>query len=322
MGDARQPMHTDDERCEHARRIEAIERAFVGGDLDALRAAVDDPSAVPNGVMPIEIGPCLVFAVYRSPLSFIRTLLELGADPNAPVDDGFPPLIAALSCAQRANGAMPRTDLDDVLRLLLSFGADPNQRGINDYTPLHMAVAVGQPQAVPILLDAGADPSLRTRIDDCDTPIEMAEAAGFAELASVMTRNGQPIKQRLRSGLTLLEDVPGTGPPVRRQQQYRIRLRLWLNHGEPVRWPAPRGPLDEARLEDQGETLITEIRVNRGQLASGLFYGIEGMRVGGTRRLEIAPHLGYADRGVPGVIPPNAVLTAEITILGPGRDRA
>jgi FKBP-type peptidyl-prolyl cis-trans isomerase len=39
------------------------------------------------------------------------------------------------------------------------------------------------------------------------------------------------------------------------------------------------------------------------------------MRVGGTRRLEIAPHLGYGDRGVPGVIPADAVLTAEITIL-------
>jgi FKBP-type peptidyl-prolyl cis-trans isomerase len=49
-------------------------------------------------------------------------------------------------------------------------------------------------------------------------------------------------------------------------------------------------------------------------LISGLFYGVEGMRVGGTRRLEIAPHLAYGDRGVPGIIPANAVLTAEITI--------
>jgi FKBP-type peptidyl-prolyl cis-trans isomerase len=39
------------------------------------------------------------------------------------------------------------------------------------------------------------------------------------------------------------------------------------------------------------------------------------MRVGGMRRLEIAPHLAYGDRGVPGVIPSNAVLTAEIAIL-------
>jgi hypothetical protein len=50
-------------------------------------------------------------------------------------------------------------------------------------------------------------------------------------------------------------------------------------------------------------------------LINGLFYGVEGMSVGGTRRLKISPQLGYGERGVPGVIPPNSVLNAEITIL-------
>ena len=58
-----------------------------------------------------------------------------------------------------------------------------------------------------------------------------------------------------------------------------------------------------ARLEDDGTTLITELRVDRRSLVNGLFYGVEGMRVGGMRQLEIAPHLAYGDRGVPGVIP-------------------
>ena len=75
------------------------------------------------------------------------------------------------------------------------------------------------------------------------------------------------------------------------------------------------GPVGTARLEDNGETLITEVRIDRRSLVNGLFYGVDGMRVGGTRRLEIAPHLGYGDQGVPGVIPAAAVLTAEITIL-------
>jgi ankyrin repeat protein len=60
--------------------------------------------------------------------------------------------------------------------LLLAFGADPNQRGINDYTPLHMAVAERNTVAVQTLLDGGANPELRTRIDECETPLEMAEA--------------------------------------------------------------------------------------------------------------------------------------------------
>jgi FKBP-type peptidyl-prolyl cis-trans isomerase len=70
-----------------------------------------------------------------------------------------------------------------------------------------------------------------------------------------------------------------------------------------------------ARLEDDGSTLVTEVRLDRRSLISGLFYGADGMRIGGTRRLEIAPHLAYGERGVPGVIPARAVLTAAITFL-------
>lgn len=306
-------MATDDQRCAEARRFRQIDDAFRAGDLDALRAALDDPGLVPNGVMPPPIGSCLVYAIFHSPLSFIRTLLDLGADANAPVDDGFPPLIAAVSTAQVTPGATTRPDVADVVRLLLARGADPNQRGINDYTPLHMAVAVGHPLAVQILLDGGADPTLRTRIDACETPLEMAKAAGVSDIAAILERG--PAGERLRSGLTLLVDVPGAGEPVRRQRTYRIRLRLWLDHGEPVRWSAAWGPAGLAQLEDNGEILVTEVRVNRGALISGLFYGMDGMRVGGMRRLEIAPHLAYGDDGVPGVIPPRARLTAEITVI-------
>jgi len=306
---------TEEERCAEAKKFQRIDAAFRKGDLDALRAAVDDPEVVPNGLMPITIGTCLVYAIYHSPFPFIRKLLEIGADPKAPVNDGFPPLIAALSSGCETPGATRRTDVDEILRLLLSFGADPNQRGNNDYTALHAAVAFNNPLAVQILLDGGADPELRTRIDDCATPLEMAESAGSATMAGMLARKGQPVRERLRSGLTLLWDVPGPGELVRRQHNYRIRLRLWLKRGEAVRWHAAWGPVDFARLEDNGETLITEVRIDRRSLVNGLFYGVEGMRIGGTRRLEIAPHLAYGDRGVPGVIPAGAVLTAEITIL-------
>ena len=181
-------MQTEDERCADAKKFEQIDDAFRRGDLDALRVAVGDPGLVPNGRMPPTIGPCLVYAIYHSPLSFIRTLLEIGADPNAPVDDGFPPLIAALSCAREGPGMTQRTDVDDVIRLLLSFGADANQRGINDYTALHMAVAERQLFAIQLLLDHGADPSLRTRIDEYETPLEMAEAAGLTEATELLAR--------------------------------------------------------------------------------------------------------------------------------------
>lgn len=305
---------TDEERCAEARKFQRIDDAFRRGDLEGLRAALDDPALVPNGQMPDVVGSCLVYAIYYSPLAFIRVLLEMGADPNAPADDGFPPLIAALSCTREGPGFNRRADVDEILRLLLAFGADPNQRGINDYTALHMAVAERNARAVRILLDGGADPSLETRIDDYETPLAMAKAAGLTEIAAMLAEGKEPGGRRLRAGLTLLAEARGWGDVVRRHERYRVRLRLWLNRGEAVRWQTPSGPVGAASLDEGGEVLITEVRVDRGALINGLYYGVQGMRVGGMRRLAIAPHLAYGSRGVPGVIPPGAKLTAEIEI--------
>ncbi len=118
-----------------------------------------------------------------------------------------------------------------------------------------------------------------------------------------------------RSGIKLLEDEPGTGATVERQRVYRIRLKLWLNQGEPVRWDQPWGLIDRAYLEDDGATLVTDLRIDRENLFAGLFQGIGGMRIGGRRRLKISPHLAYGERGIPGRIPPEAVITADIEII-------
>jgi FKBP-type peptidyl-prolyl cis-trans isomerase len=143
----------------------------------------------------------------------------------------------------------------------------------------------------------------------------MALANGWNDIAAIFAPKEQHNRRRLRSGLTLLSETNGSGESVRRGSRYRIRLRLWLTNGQAVRWETAAIPVNAARLDDNGETLVTDIQINRRSLINGLFYGVEGMCIGGTRRLEIAPHLAYGDRGVPGVIPASAMLVAEITIL-------
>lgn len=160
-------------------RLRRIDSAFRSGDLTALRAEVARPEHVPNGPMPQAIGSCLVYAIYHSPLPFVRELLEIGADPNVDTHDGFPPLFAAVWMSTRP-------DTLELIDLLLSFGADPNQRGHNDFTALHAAVHGGNRKAAEALLAAGADPHLRTRIDDYETPIELAETAGLDVLIELL----------------------------------------------------------------------------------------------------------------------------------------
>lgn len=293
-------------------QFRAIDRAFRDGDVAALRAAVNDDTLIPNGAIPGTNGSCLTYAIYWSPLRFIRELLQLGADTSAPALDGFPPLIAALSCTRTAPGANHRTDVNDIVRLLLSFRANPNQRGLNDWTPLHMAVAERNGIAVQLLLDAGADPDLRTRIDDHETAAEMARAAGLDAIAAMLDRRGAPLRERMRSGMTLLVDVPGNGEAVQRQHNYRVRLRMAVVGGSQVRWSDAWG---DDRLEDDGATLIGRVRLNRGTMINGLFYGMDGMRVGGMRRIELAPHMAWGDHGIWGMIPSGATITVEIEVL-------
>jgi len=119
----------------------------------------------------------------------------------------------------------------------------------------------------------------------------------------------------MRPGVELLSEELGSGAAVEKHAFYQFKLRMWLSRGDPVRWSEPWGLFDRAQIEDDGTTLITDLRVDREFMFAGLFYGVQGMCSGSTRKLRIAPHLAYREEGVPGVVPPNALLTVEVQVL-------
>ncbi|MBY0231073.1 MAG: FKBP-type peptidyl-prolyl cis-trans isomerase [Gemmataceae bacterium] len=98
------------------------------------------------------------------------------------------------------------------------------------------------------------------------------------------------------SGLEIEEVVEGTGAVAEPGCAVTIRWR-----GKPRRGDEFGAGTQSFRLGDRS-------------VIAGLGLGVQGMRVGGKRRLRISPHLGYGDRAVPGV-PPNAVLLIEVELL-------
>jgi ankyrin repeat protein len=160
----------------------AIHDAYKRGDLETLKTLLENPPNFPNCQAPPGFGEIILeYAIYHSPFSFIRKLLELGADPNYGEHAGFPSLIATLSCSDRP-------DRYEILELLLFFGADIQQHGHNDYTPLHYAASIQDIQAMELLLAHGADLNARTRIDDYATPLEEMEILGNEQSAAFLRK--------------------------------------------------------------------------------------------------------------------------------------
>ena len=65
---------------------------------------------------------------------------------------------------------------------------------------------------------------------------------------------------------------------------------------------------------NRGEPLA--FRLGTGQVISGWDQGVQGMKVGGRRRLVIPPHLAYGDRGAGGVIAPGETLIFVVDLVG------
>lgn len=151
-----------------------LAHAMLAGDRATLdRIARDRPGIARDADVFLD-------AVSLCPAATVRWCLDNGADPNLPVDDGFPSLHLAID----------RTGPDraEVVVMLLDSGADVNQRGANDWTPLHRAAckAPAPLDLIALLIEHGADRAARTRIDDFATPEEEARLLGHMATADFL----------------------------------------------------------------------------------------------------------------------------------------
>jgi FKBP-type peptidyl-prolyl cis-trans isomerase FkpA len=102
----------------------------------------------------------------------------------------------------------------------------------------------------------------------------------------------------------IMEDlVVGTGTAAASGQKVTVHYTGWLTNGT---------KFDSSK--DRGDPFVFPL--GKGQVIKGWDQGVQGMKVGGKRKLTIPPEMGYGARGAGGVIPPNATLLFEVELLG------
>ena len=104
------------------------------------------------------------------------------------------------------------------------------------------------------------------------------------------------------SGLQYEDTTVGDGAEATKGQQVTVHYTGWLENGS---------KFDSSK--DRNDPF--QFPLGRGHVIKGWDEGVQGMLIGGTRKLTIPAALGYGARGAGGVIPPNATLIFEVELL-------
>ncbi len=120
---------------------------------------------------------------------------------------------------------------------------------------------------------------------------------------------------KLKRGIKLLEEGEGTGEPTRKGDRVVYNLKMFLNQGDEI-------PLNERQAEHlpaemvriMNGTRLVDHRTTLGsrEAIAGVEYSLIGMKKGGYRNVRVSPHLAFRDKGLPDLVPANAVLVVEL----------
>jgi FKBP-type peptidyl-prolyl cis-trans isomerase len=104
------------------------------------------------------------------------------------------------------------------------------------------------------------------------------------------------------SGLKYEDVKQGDGDVATVGKTVSVHYTGWLTNGK---------KFDSSK--DRGQPF--EFPLGGGRVIKGWDEGVQGMKVGGVRKLTIPPELGYGSRGAGGAIPPDSTLVFEVELL-------
>lgn len=120
---------------------------------------------------------------------------------------------------------------------------------------------------------------------------------------------------RLRSGIKLLEEREENGQPAKKGHRIIYNLKMFLNKGDEMPFnPRQAKYLPEKMIRTQNGYRFVDHEITLGcrQAIAGVEYSLLGMKEGGYRKVRLSPHLAYRGTGADDLIPPDAVLIAEL----------
>ncbi|PUA16556.1 FKBP-type peptidyl-prolyl cis-trans isomerase [Glaciimonas sp. PCH181] len=110
------------------------------------------------------------------------------------------------------------------------------------------------------------------------------------------------------SGLQYEDTTVGTGAEAKAGDNVSVHYTGWLQK------PDGSAGTKFDSSKDRGDPF--EFPLGAGHVIKGWDEGVQGMKIGGVRKLVIPAAIGYGARGAGGVIPPNATLIFEVELLG------
>jgi len=179
-------------------------------------------------------------------------------------------------------------------------GAKLNFSGLEDdvATPVSTASKANKPASAN-KSETQTPPNKKQKLDNSKskTP-EVQKTPETKNALKVASSAGHtPMKSLHKSGVQITELKVGNGQPAKAGKKVKVNYvgRLKKN----------------GQMFDRGDI---SFHLAKNEVIKGWDIGIQGMKVGGKRKLDIPPHLAYGKTGAPPDIPPNSALVFEVEL--------